>query len=210
MLANVLVVVLFVASLLGSCGSRCSLVFLIWDWLFLFLCVLNFCFVLLLDLFPSCGNGTSLLIRLSAFWSVETGNYFSLSCPCWGYSKRETCLRLLPHNVMGFALQRITLKRSPNKNSAVYPPRCFRGNEMVCLQEYAVNRSDKFWLTQKCIQHFRCILTVRWPPISSSRYMNFWYCGILQVSIPNSRRINTSRSNGSSVHELDVNGKNID
>lgn len=205
LLANVLVVVLFIASAYSDRVSPNSI--LLFSYLglaFPILCVLNLCFVIY---WLFLWEWRFLLIGLTAFlicWG-PVKNYF----PYHTHTKdipQENTLKVLTYNVMGFAYKDHT-KESPNK---IVQYIADSDADIVCLQEYMVSKSEKYLTSQKLFKALHMYPYRSVIPISSSGYMNYGIAVFSKYPISGSRRIKyESDSNGSSVHELNVNGKKL-
>lgn len=204
-LANVLVVVLFIASAYSDRISPNSMLgFSYLGLAFPVLCILNLCFVIY---WLFLWEWRFLLIGLGAF------------IICWGPVKKyfpyhsqvkevpqENVLKVLTYNVMGFGYKNHT-KESPNK---VLEYIANSGADIVCLQEYAASKSEKFLTPKKIFKAldmypYRSVISV-----SSNNYLNSGIAVFSKYPISNSRRIKyESAYNCSSMHEVNVNGKKL-
>lgn len=204
-LANVLIVVLFIASAYSDRVSPNTVLgFSYLGLAFPVLCLLNLCFVIY---WLFLWEWRFILIGLGAF------------IICWGPVKKyfpyhshtpeipkENVIKVLTYNVMGFAYKDHT-KDNPNK---IIEYIANSGADIVCLQEYAASKSNKY-LNAKTIYNaldmypYRSVI-----PVSSSGYLDFGIAVYSKYPISNSRRIKyKSESNASSLHELNVNGKKL-
>lgn len=204
-LANVLVVVLFIASAYSDRISPNSMLgFSYLGLAFPVLCILNLGFVIY---WLFLWEWRFLLIGLAAF------------IICWGPVKKyfpyhsqvkeipqENVLKVLTYNVMGFGYKNHT-KESPNK---VLEYIANSGADIVCLQEYAASKSEKFLTSKKIFKAldmypYRSVISV-----SSNRYLNSGIAIFSKYPISNSRRIKyESDYNCSSIHEVNVKGKKL-
>lgn len=205
LLANVLVVVLFIASAYSDRVSPNSI--LLFSYLglaFPILCVLNLCFVIY---WLFLWEWRFLLIGLTAFlicWG-PVKKYFPYHTHTKDIPQANT-LKVLTYNVMGFAYKDHT-KESPNK---IVQYIADSDADIVCLQEYMVSKSEKYLTSQKLFKALHMYPYRSVIPISSSGYMNYGIAVFSKYPISGSRRIKyESDSNGSSVHELTVNGKKL-
>lgn len=204
-LANVLVVVLFIISAYSDRVSPDTILGLSYLGLaFPVLFVLNLCFVIY---WLFLWEWRFLLIGLCAFlicWG-PVSKYF----PYHSHTKdipKENVLKVLTYNVMGFAYKNHS-KDSPNK---IIQYIANSGADIVCLQEYAAGKSDNFLTNRKingtlAMYPYRSLI-----PINASGYLNFGIAVFSKYPISNSRRIKyDSEYNGSAVHEITVNGKKL-
>lgn len=204
-LANVLVVVLFVAAAYSDRVSpNTILLFSYLGLAFPILCVLNLCFVIY---WLFLREWRFLLIGLCAFLL------------CWGPVKKyfpyhthtkdipqENVLKVLTYNVMGFAYRDHT-KESPNK---IIEYIADSGADIVCLQEYAVSKSEKYLTSKKVFKALNMYPYRSVISINSAGYLNSGIAVFSKYPISNSRRVNyESDYNCSSVHELNVKGKKL-
>lgn len=204
-LANVLVVVLFIVSAYSDRVSPNTVLgFSYLGLAFPVLCILNLCFIVYwLFLF----EWRFLLIGLCAVLI------------CWGPVRKyfpyhgrvddipkENVLKVLTYNVMGFAYKNHS-KESPNK---IIQYIAQSDADIVCLQEYAIGSSDKFLTPGKVYQALDMYPYRSVIPINSSGYLKFGIAVFSKYPISNSRRIKyESDFNGSSIHELDIKGKKL-
>ena len=204
-LTNVLIVVLFIASAWSDRVSPdTALVFSYLGLAFPILCVLNLCFIIY---WLFLWEWRFLLIGLSAFllcWG-PVKKYFPYHSQTKDIPK-ENVLKLLTYNVMGFGYKYHT-KDSPNK---IIQYIASSGADIVCLQEYAVSKSDKFLTPNKLFRAldmypYRSVISV-----NSSGYLSSGIAVFSKYPISNSRRVDyKSDYNCSSVHELNVKGKKL-
>lgn len=204
-LTNVLIVMLFIASAWSDrISPDTALVFSYLGLAFPVLCILNLCFILY---WLFLWEWRFLLIGLSAFllcWG-PVKKYFPYHSQTKDIPK-ENVLKVLTYNVMGFGYKDHS-KDSPNK---IVQYIADSGADIVCLQEYAVGKSEKFLTPQKLYKALYMYPYRSVIPINSSGYLNFGIAVYSKYPISNSRRIKyESESNGSSVHELNVNGKKL-
>lgn len=204
-LANVLVVILFIASAYSDrISPEKSILFSYLGLAFPVLFVANVCFIIYwLFLWK---------------WKYLLIGLLSVLI-CWGPVKRyfpfhkrvedipkENVIKVLTYNVMAFGYKDHT-KESPN---AIIRYIANSGADVVCLQEYAVSKSDKNLTSQKLYEALDMYKYRSVIPISSTKYQSFGIAVFSKFPITNSRRIQYDSSfNGSSIHELDVNGKKI-
>lgn len=205
LLANVLIVVLFIASAYSDRVSpERSMLFSYLGLGFPVFCVLNVCFVVywlfLLE-------WRFLLIGLCSFlicWE-PIKNYFPFHSQVKDISK-EKVIKVLTYNVMGFAYKDHS-KKSPNR---IVEYIANSDADIVCLQEYAVSKSEKFLTTQKLVNalsmyRYRSII-----PIGSSGSLDFGIAVFSKYPLSNSRKIKyDTEFNGSSIHEVNVDGKKL-
>lgn len=202
---NVLVVTLFVmAAFSDRIAPETSLFFSYLGMGFPILFLINICFLLWWLLM---GEWRFLLISLISFaicWFPLT-NYF----PFHGRVNpvpEENTIKVLTYNVMGFAYKNHT-EEAPNEIVRYIAE---SGADIVCLQEYVVHSSDKY-LTAKTLNKalsmypYRSIIKLK-----SSPHQVWGLAVYSKYPISGSKRIPyDSMSNGSSIHEVNVNGKKI-
>lgn len=204
-LANVLIVVLFIASAYSDRVSPESILgFSYLGLAFPVLCALNLCFVVY---WLFLWEWRFLLIGVAAFlicWG-PIKKYF----PYHSHTKeipKENVLKVLTYNVMGFAYKNHT-KDSPNK---IIQYIVDSDADIVCLQEYAVGKSDNFLTSKKLNRIFDMYPYRSVIPFKSSGYLTTGIAVFSKYPISNSRRVKyDSDYNGSSVHELNIKGKKL-
>lgn len=118
----------------------------------------------------------------------------------------ENTIKVLTYNVMSFAFQNHT-KEEPNK---ILEYIAASDADIVCLQEYFESKSDKHLSAGKIRK------ALNMYPYQSTSFTNitpYYKSGLAVFSkypISKSRRIKyESENNGSSIHEISVNGKKI-
>lgn len=205
LLANVLIVVLFIASAYSDRVSpERSMLFSYLGLGFPIFCVLNVCFVVywlfLLE-------WRFLLIGLCSFlicWG-PIKNYFPFHSQVKDISK-EKVIKVLTYNVMGFAYKDHS-KKSPNR---IVEYIANSDADIVCLQEYAVSKSEKFLTTQKLVNALSMYRYHSIIPIGSSGSLDFSIAVFSKYPLSNSRKIKyDTEFNGSSIHEVNVDGKKL-
>lgn len=204
-LANVLIVVLFVISAYSDRVSPDTILsFSYLGLVFPILCVLNLCFILY---WLFLWEWRFLLIGLCSILI------------CWGSVKKyfpyhsrtkdipkENVLKVLTYNVMAFAYLNHTTE-SPNK---ILEYIAGSGADIVCLQEYAVSKSDKYLTSSKVYKALDMYPYRSVIPINKTSYADYGIAVFSKYPISNSRKIKyKSDSNASSIHELNVNGKKL-
>lgn len=204
-LVNVLVVVLFIISAYSDRVSPDTILgFSYLGLAFPVLFILNICFVIY---WLFLWEWRFLLIGVCAFlicWG-PVSKYFPYHARTKDIPK-ENVLKVLTYNVMGFAYKNHS-KDSPNK---IIQYIADSGADIVCLQEYAAGKSDNFLTNRKVNRALDMYPYRSLIPINSSGYLNFGIAVFSKYPITNSRRIKyESVSNGSSVHEINVNGKQL-
>lgn len=119
---------------------------------------------------------------------------------------QENMIKVLTYNVMNFAGKPHT-ESSPNR---IIEYIAQSGADIVCLQEYTVSRTDK-GLTPKSV--YKALDMYPYRSVIELNRSRWGISGLAVFSkypISNSRRIKyDSKYNGSSLHELDVNGKKV-
>lgn len=117
--------------------------------------------------------------------------------------KTEDIIKILTYNVMGFAYKDHTAE-SPNK---ILEYIANSDADIVCMQEFFIRKSGK-GLTRGVINQalsmypYRSIIELKNSEWGLAVYSKF--------PISNSRRIKyDSKHNGSSIHEIDINGKTM-
>jgi len=119
---------------------------------------------------------------------------------------QENVIKVLTYNVMNFAGKKHT-KESPNKIIEYINE---TDADIVCLQEYTVQKSGKD-LTSKTVSN----ALKKYPyqsviKLNTTRYGLSGLAVFSKFPISNSRKIDyKSLHNGSSIHELDINGKKL-
>ncbi len=117
--------------------------------------------------------------------------------------KTEDVIKVLSYNVMGFANKDHT-KESPNK---ILEYIANSDADIVCMQEFFIRRSGK-GVTRSTINEalnmypYHSIIALKNPQWGLAIYSKF--------PISNSKLINyESKNNGSSIHQLEINGKTM-
>ena len=118
----------------------------------------------------------------------------------------ENKIKVLTYNVMGFGYKTHT-KENPN-DIISYIARS--DADIVCLQEYAVGKSDKT-ITEAQLKKALSMYPYRAViPTGSSGSLKFGIAVLSKYPIRKSRKIKyDSKFNGSSIHEIDINGKKL-
>jgi len=201
-ITNVLTALLFIASAFSDrVPPGKSLFFSYLGLVFPFICLLNVFFVVYWLLFR---NWKYLLIGVFTFiicWQ-SVRSYFPLHLKSEPIPE-ENVIKVLTYNVMGFAYKDHT-EKSPNEIIKFIAE---SGADIVCMQEYYFHRSGKGLNATKLnkaleMYPYRSVILVKntnWGLAVYSKY-----------PISNSRRIDyNSENNGSSIHEIDINGKKL-
>ncbi len=202
---NVLFVLLLIASAYSDHVSPDSFLFFSYLGLaFPILCVVNLCFVFY---WMFVWEWRYLLIGVVGFficWGpVQT--YFPFHRHLKEVPKENT-IKVLTYNVMGFDYKNHT-KEEPNP---ILKYIAESGADIVCLQEYAVGKSDKFLTSKKVYNALKMYPYRSVIPIRNAGVLTVGIAVFSKYPISNSRRIKyDSDSNASSIHELKVNGKKL-
>ncbi|MDR1403837.1 MAG: endonuclease/exonuclease/phosphatase family protein [Tannerellaceae bacterium] len=201
-IAHVLTALLLIVSAFSDRVSpEKSLLFSYLGLVFPFICLLNifFCIYWLL-----CRNWKYILIGVVAFiigWQSVRG-YFPLHLKNESIPD-ENVIKALTYNVMGFAYKDHT-EESPNE---IVNYIAGSNADIVCMQEYYSPKSGKGLTAAKLDK------ALNMYPYKSVILVNNSNWGLAVYSkypIVNSRRINyKSENNGSSIHEIDINGKKL-
>lgn len=204
-IANVLVVVLFIASGYSDrISPDANILFAYLGLMFPVLCVLNLCFVIY---WLFLWEWRFVLIGMFAF--IVCWGPVKRYCPLHSQKKeisKENVLKVLTYNVMGFAYKNHT-DIAPNP-IVKYIARS--GADIVCLQEYAFAKSDRLLTNRKLFDALSMYPYHSIIPIKSSGVLQFGIAVYSKYPISNSRRVNyDSNFNGSSIHELDIKGKKL-
>ncbi|MDR1200995.1 MAG: endonuclease/exonuclease/phosphatase family protein [Tannerellaceae bacterium] len=201
-IANVLTALLFIASAFSDrVPPEKSLFFSYLGLIFPFICLLNVFFIIYWLLFRSRKYTLIGIITFILCWQ-SVCSYFPL------HFKNEPTLdeniiKVLTYNVMGFAYKDHT-EKSPNE---IIKYIAESNADIVCMQEYYFHKSRKGLNITKLnkalsMYPYRSVVLVNksnWGLAVYSKY-----------PISNSRRIDyKSKNNGSSIHEIDINGKKL-
>lgn len=118
----------------------------------------------------------------------------------------DNIFKILSYNVMGFGYKDHTVEE-PNE---ILQYIIKSGADIVCLQEYVVGNSDEF-LTRKTIREALSMYPYHYSlPLVRYKKYTIGLAVFSKYPILNSWRIYYESSfNGSSVHEVDVNGKKL-
>jgi endonuclease/exonuclease/phosphatase family metal-dependent hydrolase len=164
---------------------------------FPFICLLNLCFIIYWIFFR---EWKYLLIGLCAFlvcWK-PVKNYFPFHFPT--AVPKENVVKILTYNVMGFA-------GGGDESNKILRYIADSEADIVCLQEYFVSRSDNHLTARKINE------ALKMYPYSSVIYLKTFGWGLAIYSkypITGSRKIEYfSENNGSSIHEIKINGKTL-
>ncbi|MDR1938696.1 MAG: endonuclease/exonuclease/phosphatase family protein [Tannerellaceae bacterium] len=167
---------------------------------FPFVCILNACFIAYWGFLR---EWKYLLIGLCAFllcWK-PVRSYFPFHLRTT--APKENVIKILTYNVMGFAYTDHT-KQLPNK---ILQYIADSDADIVCLQEYFVNRSSNSLTSRKIDE------ALNMYPYSSVIHLKNFGWGLAVYSkypITGSRRIEyPSEDNGSSLHKIEINGKTL-
>lgn len=204
-LANVLVVALFIASAFSDRISPEKSVFFSYLGLgFPVLFVFNVCFIIYWLFLWKWKYLLIGLVSILVCWG-PVKHYFPFHQRVDNVPK-EKVLKVLTYNVMGFGY-RDHSEKSPNK---IVQYIANSDADIVCLQEYGVSKSDKHLTSEKLFDALKMYKYRSVIPISSSKFQTFGIAVFSKYPIASSRRIKYDSSfNGSSIHELDVNGKKL-
>ena len=202
--ANVLIIVLLIFSAFSDRVSpETGMGFSYLGLLFPVLCVVNLCFVVYW-IFLS--DWKCLLMSLCAF------------AICWGPVKRyfpfhfkqevqkEKTLKVLTYNVMGFGYKNHT-KSKPNE---ILQYIANSDADIVCLQEFYASKSAKHltaWQIYKALKMYpyRSVFYLK-----QAKYHNLGIAVFSKYPISKSKRVKyMSAHNGSSIHEIKINGKKL-
>lgn len=202
---NIAVALLFiVASFSDSVSPNQNVFFSYLGLLFPVFFVFNFCFLM--------------------YWLImrKWGYFFIICCSfliCWkpisqyapfhfrsGIIPHDKVIKVLSYNVMGFGYK----DHSSNKPNEVLQYIINSDADIVCLQEYMVGKSDDF-LTQRKICEALNMYSYHYnlPLVNYNKY-TIGLAIFSKYPILNSWKVRYDSSfNGSSVHEIDVNGKKV-
>lgn len=203
--ANICVIVLLIlAAFSDRISPEKSLLFSYLGLAFPVLCALNLAFAI----YWICVREWRLVVLGIGAFLVCLGplkHYF----PIHGRTEmvpKERVLKVLTYNVMAFGYKNHT-KLSPNK---IIQYIVGSDADIVCLQEYAESKVKKGLTADKIYEAlamypYRSVIN-----ISSSRVQNIGIAVFSKFPISKSRRIKyDSKYNGSSIHEIDVEGKKL-
>lgn len=167
-------------------------------------CVLNFCF-LVYWLFV--WEWRFVLVGLCSFLVCKgpVTRYFPFHGRA-GEVPKENVLKVLTYNVMGFGYKDHS-KESPNPILRYIAE---SGADIVCLQEYAVGTSKHFLTNRKIADALKMYQYRSVIPVGTSGAIKYNIAVFSKYPISKSRKIRyESTFNGSSIHELDINGKKL-
>ena len=168
------------------------------------LAIINFCFVLYWLIL---WEWRFFLMGLCSFLLAHgaVGNYFSLHDNNQTLPKENT-IKVLTYNVMGFGYKDHTPSR-PN------PTLQYINNsdaDIVCMQEYAIGKSNKFLTNSKIIKALKSYKYHSIIPIGHVGGIRYNLAVFSKYPISGSRRIKMESSfNGASVHYINVKGKKL-
>ncbi|MDR0748869.1 MAG: endonuclease/exonuclease/phosphatase family protein [Tannerellaceae bacterium] len=202
MAANVLTALLMIASAFSDrVPPEKSLLFSYLGLVFPFICLLNVFFIVYWLLFRHWKCIWIGVITFIICWQ-SVRSYFPLHFgkePVAG----ENVIKVLTYNVMGFAYKAHT-RKSPNE---IINYIAGSDADIVCMQEYYFHSSGKGLTAAKLDK------ALDMYPYKSVVLINNSNWGLAVYSkypISNSRRIGyKSKNNGSSIHEIDINGKKL-
>lgn len=203
--ANVCVVILLIVSAYSDrISPEQNLLFSYLGLAFPVLCALNLAFVI----YWLCVRQWRLVLVCLGAFLICLGplkHYFSFHAQVETLPK-ERVVKVLTYNVMAFGYKNHT-KLSPNK-IIQYIVRT--DADIVCLQEYAESKVKKGLTADKIYEAFAMYPYRSVINISSSRVQNIGIAVFSKYPITGSRRVKyDSKYNGSSVHEIDINGKTL-
>ncbi|RHJ86494.1 endonuclease/exonuclease/phosphatase family protein [Parabacteroides sp. AM08-6] len=203
--ANVALALLLIASAFSDRVSPEKSVLLSYLGLgFPVLCILNLCFVIY---WLFLWEWRCILIGLVTFLICKgpVGNYFPFHNRVDDIPKEKT-IKVLTYNVMGFGYRDHT-KELPNP---IVKYIANSGADIVCLQEYAIGKSKKFLTAQKLLDAFSMYRYNSIVQTGSSGTLTYHIAVFSKYPLSKSRKINyESTFNGSSIHEVDINGKKL-
>jgi endonuclease/exonuclease/phosphatase family metal-dependent hydrolase len=201
-IANVLTALLLIASAFSDrVPPEKNLLFSYLGLVFPFICLLNVFFISYWLLFR---RWKYILIGAIAFiicWQ-SVCSYFPLHFgnePITG----ENVIKVLTYNVMGFAYKDHTGK-SPNE---IINYIAGSNADIVCMQEYYSHKSGKGLTAAKLD---KALAMYPYKSVVLVNNSNWGLAVYSKYPISGSRRINyKSKNNSSSIHEIDINGKNL-
>ena len=203
--AHVIVVLLFIASAFSDrISPERSVLFSYLGLGFPVFCVLNFSFIVYW-LFGC--EWRFALVGLCSFLIAKgpVTRYFPFHARVDGVPK-ENVLKVLTYNVMGFGYKDHS-KGSPN---LILQYIAESGADIVCLQEYAVGASKNFLTNRKIANALKMYRYRSVIPVGTSGTLKYNIAVFSKYPISKSRKIKYDSSfNGSSIHELDINGKKL-
>ena len=203
--ANVLVVILFiVAAYSDRVSPEKNVLFSYLGLGFPIFCVLNFLFMLY---WLFLAKWKYLLIGVCAFlicWGPVC-RYFPLHAKV-STIPQENVLKVLTYNVMSFAYKNHT-ENSPNR---IIQYIANSGADIVCMQEYMESKSEDHLSSKRIAKAlsmypYRSVLR-----LTSNKYQSIGIAVYSKYPITQTRKVKyDSPFNGSSIHEINVNGKTL-
>lgn len=202
--ANLLVIILFVLSAYSDHVSpETSILFSFLGLAFPVLAILTLLFVFY---WLFLGHWKYLLIGIGSFlicWG-PVNHYFPFHKES-EVPQDSSTLKVLTYNIMAFGYK----GNSPEKPNEILDYIAKSGADIVCLQEYAVNKltdlsSSKIYKYLKMYPYHSVFY------LKNTKYQNMGIALFSKYPISKSRRIKyESSSNGSAIHEVTVNGKRL-
>ncbi len=118
----------------------------------------------------------------------------------------EGVLKVLTYNVMSFAFKGHT----PEEPNEIVQYIADSGADIVCMQEYADNNSEKYMNTRQLRKLLPMYPYYSVIELQKSNHHKAGLAVFSKYPISNSRRIPyESSNNGSSIHEININGKKL-
>lgn len=205
-LANLVVVILFITSAFSEEVSPTDALFFAYlglafpVFLFLTLCFIVYWSFLLKWKYALLGLCALIICK------NPVKNYFPFHSRVPDKEILNDDLKVLTYNVMGFGYRNHT-KTAPNR---ILQYIAQSGADIVCLQEYAVSKSDKLLTNQKVYEALDMYPYHSVIGFGTSGMMNFGIAVFSKYPISNSRKIKyESNFNGSSIHEIQVKDKKL-
>lgn len=205
-LANIVVVILFLmSSFSDEIPPTEALFFAYLGLAFPIFFILNLCFVLYWTF--RCKWKYALLgVCALLICKNQVKSYFPIHKRVAETELRQDDLKVLTYNVMGFAYRNHT-QTAPNR---IIEYIAGSGADIVCLQEYAVSRSEKLLTNEKVFKALDMYPYRAVVPFGTAGMMNFGIAVFSKYPISGTRKIKyKSGFNGSSIHEIDVKGKKV-
>lgn len=205
-MANIIAVILFMMSAKSDLVAPQKGLFFAYIGLgFPLFFILNLCFILYWTFLCKWKYALIGLIAL-LICKNEVKDYFPIHKRVDNAAEQKNVLKVLTYNVMGFAYRNHT-PQAPNQ---IIQYIANSDADIVCLQEYAVAQSDKLLTDQKVFAALKQYPYHSVIPFGTSGRMHFGIAVFSKYPISNSRRVKyDSKFNGSSIHEIEVQGKKV-
>lgn len=203
--ANLLVVILFMmAAYSDRIAPEKSLLFSYLGLGFPILAFLNLCFLVYWLFLKKWRLSVISLLSFIICWG-PVKNYFPFHFATKEIPQ-ENVIKILSYNVMQFAFK----DHSPEEPNEIVEYIINSGADIVCMQEFVDNKSNKFITLSKINTALQMYPYHSFIKLSGNKHHDIGLAVYSKYPIKNSRKVDYSTDyNGSSIHELTVNGKKL-